>query len=67
MEPSGESLAMASAGSWMERVQRRGCLFPTESPLLRGGAGLYINEYVNSESALPRRTIVREIVLEAAK
>jgi DNA-binding beta-propeller fold protein YncE len=31
------------------------------------GRRLYINEYVNSESSLPRRTIVREIVLEAAK
>jgi DNA-binding beta-propeller fold protein YncE len=31
------------------------------------GRRLYINEYVNEESSLPRRTIVREIVLEAAK
>jgi DNA-binding beta-propeller fold protein YncE len=31
------------------------------------GRRLYINEYVNSESSLPRRTIVREIALEAAK
>ena len=31
------------------------------------GRRLYINEYVNSESSLPRRTIVREIVLEATK
>jgi DNA-binding beta-propeller fold protein YncE len=30
------------------------------------GRRLYINEYVNEESSLPRRTIVREIVLEAA-
>src|SRR6058998_555703 len=39
MEPSSASLAMASAGSWMERPQRRGSLSLTESPILRGGAG----------------------------
>jgi hypothetical protein len=54
MEPSGESLAMASAGSWMERAHRRGCLFPTESPLLRGGAGfISTSTLLLVESTLP--------------
>jgi DNA-binding beta-propeller fold protein YncE len=42
--------------------------FPNGIACSPWGRRLYINEYVNdSESSLPRRTIVREITLEAAK
>ncbi len=42
--------------------------FPNGIAYSPWGRRLYINEYVNdSESSLPRRTIVREITLEAAK
>jgi DNA-binding beta-propeller fold protein YncE len=41
--------------------------FPNGIAYSPWGRRLYINEYVNEEAALPRRTIVREIVLEAPK
>ena len=42
--------------------------FPNGIASSQWGRRLYINEYVNdSEDSLPRRTIVREIALEAAK
>lgn len=41
--------------------------FPNGIACSQWGRRLYINEYVNSESSLPRRTIVREIILEAAR
>src|SRR6266567_1181673 len=42
--------------------------FPNGIAYSPWGRRLYINEYLNdSESSLPRRTIVREITLEAAK
>jgi len=39
MEPSSASLAMVSAVLWMEPAQRRGCLSPTESLVVRGRHG----------------------------
>ena len=58
------SSATASAVWWMGRTEQRGCRSRTASSAIRGGGRLYINEYVGeTSSSVPRRAIVRQIIL----
>src|SRR5262245_43939765 len=56
-EPPNVFLAMATAGSWTEQAQRRVCLFPTESPAIRGR-----DVFTSTNTSMTRRLRCRDVL-----